>query len=304
MKIGICICTYRRPEGLSNLLTHLSNLDTEHNVFVAIADNDNEEQQGIEVAKSIASSYKWPMYWKVVGQTGISYSRNAVSLIALQQKPDLVAYLDDDEWPSNNWLQELVRVQLKYNADAVGGPTCAVFPSEATTEQQKNSYFGADLKLPDGSACQLEAAGNFIIKASVLSELMPEPFDPQFALSGGEDLAFFMRLKQAGYSMHWAANAKVSESVSTDRLSVKWMQRRVMLIANSRVHVMRKAEPGLRPALIRGCKTIALFAYAGLTSLMGLVIPDYANKARILRWKFWGKFTAHLRRNPQRIEGR
>jgi len=298
------VCTYRRPHGLRKLLEKIAQIDTQHDLFIALADNDATDQAGIAVAESLSVAYPWPLYWQSVDKQGISYSRNAAAELALKHAPDLIAFLDDDEWPSAAWLPELIRVQNETGADAVGGPTVSVFPPQATQEQQQNAYFGADMKLADGSACQLEAAGNFIITAAALRNLMPTPFDPQFALSGGEDLAFFMRLKQSQCKMHWAANAVVSETVSEDRLSADWMRQRVTIIANSRVHVMRSVEPGLFPALLRGAKTIALFGAAASWSCISLINRNYTDKASMLRWKFWGKFTAHMRQRPQRIEGR
>jgi len=304
VKIGICVCTYRRPDGLRNLLEHIAQIDSDHDLFVAVADNDQDRKEGIAVAESMASAFPWALFWQSVAEKGISHSRNLAAQIALPQKPDMIAFLDDDEWPSSQWLDELLRVQAETNADAVGGPTVSVFPDSATEKQRQNAYFGADLGLADGSACQLEAAGNFLVKADVLHNLMPSPFDPQFALSGGEDLAFFMRLRSLGCKMHWAANAIVSETVTADRLTPEWMQHRVMVIANSRVHVMRTVEPGVMPALIRGGKTIALCAHAAVWSMIGLVKQEWTHEAKILRWKFWGKFTAHMRHRPQRAEGR
>ncbi|MBX2825274.1 MAG: hypothetical protein KTR33_11140, partial [Gammaproteobacteria bacterium] len=99
-------------------------------------------------------------------------------------------------------------------------------------------------------------------------------------------------------------NAAVWETVPPERLSSTWMQRRVMLIANSRVHVLRMLQPGVTATLERGAKTVALFSLASLLSVVGVVHSPTADKARLLRWKFWGKLTAHLNIKPVRVEGR
>lgn len=304
MKVVVCVCTYRRPEGLRNLLEHLALIECEHELVIAVADNDNEKREGIEVVKKMPADYPWKLVSEAVAEQGISYSRNTAAKLALAQTPHIVGFLDDDEWPSKQWLSEMLRVQSATDADAVGGPTLPVFPEHASDAQRHNAYFGADLHLPDTSPCQLEAAGNFIIKASVLQSMSPDIFNPEFALSGGEDLAFFMQLKRAGASMFWAANASVSETVPEDRLSADWMKQRIMIIANSRVHVMRSVEPGLLASLTRGAKTVALLTQASLISIVGLFNHDYASRAESLRWKFWGKFTAHLNQRPMRTEGR
>jgi len=304
LKVAICICTFRRPDGLRKLLQHLGKLDAGPEVTIVVADNDDEQQEGIQLIDQMRPTLRWPIISAAVTEQGISYSRNTAAGLALETDPDLVAFIDDDEWPEPHWLNELIRVQQITGADAVGGPTNPAFPDGVNAETRSNDYYGADMKLPDASFCQLEAAGNFLIKAETLRNAGPLFFHPDFARSGGEDLAFFMRLQQSGSRMAWAANAEVWETVTEDRLSLAWMQRRVMLIANSRVHVLRMLQPGLVAALIRGVKTLALCAQATLLSVIGLGHPETAEKARLLRWKFWGKLTAHLNIKPVRIEGR
>ncbi len=303
MKIALCICTFRRPEGLRKALTYVEKLDFDGEVIVCVADND-AQGEGLEVCRALADSYRWPIFTTGVEQSGISFSRNACSALALHHSPDFIAFLDDDEWPEADWLQQLLKVQQDNDADAVGGPTISVFPDNTPASQQRNEYYGADLRVADGAACQLEAAGNFLIRTSTLEAMGPDFFHPDFAQSGGEDLAFFMKLEQQGAKMHWATQAKMNEAVPSDRLSTEWLKQRVIIIANSRVRVMRMLQPGLPATLIRCAKTCALFAQAMIMSAVGLISPPVAEKARILRWKFWGKFTAHMKFNLSRMEGR
>lgn len=303
MKIAICICTFRRPQGLRNALEHVARLSFDGDLTVVVADND-AAAEGLAVCKELAADYRWPILSTAVSDSGISYSRNAAATLALTGNPDFIAFLDDDEWPEPAWLSELLRVQQQQDADAVGGPTLSVFPENTPESAKQNQYFGADLGLSDGSACQLEAAGNFLIKTNSLEQLGPEFFHPAFAQSGGEDLAFFLSLKKRKAKMHWAANAIMNESVPADRLSIEWMKQRVIVIANSRVRVTRMLQPGLLSALERVAKTCALFVQAILISAFGLFSKPLADKGQQLRWKFWGKFTAHLNINISRAEGR
>lgn len=303
MKVALCICTFRRPEGLRKALARVEKLDFDGELLVCVADND-AAGEGLAVCESLQENYRWPLYSTGVEESGISFSRNASSDLALSHSPDFVGFLDDDEWPEPDWLEQLLRVQSENDADAVGGPTISVFPENTPAAQQRNEYYGADLGVPDGAVCQLEAAGNFLIRASTLIEMGPEFFHPAFAKSGGEDLAFFMKMKQHGAKMHWAANAKMNEAVPSDRLSPEWLKKRVIVIANSRVRVMRMLQPGLPATLVRCAKTCALFTQAMILTVAGVMSPTLAEKACILRWKFWGKFTAHIKLDITRAEGR
>ncbi len=312
MKVVICVCTYKRPESLAALLHSLTLLTTTLgkpseiepqalDIEVVVVDND-AAGEGAAVCRELKDDYPFTVHASVEPQAGISPARNAAVNNALALEPALLAFLDDDEQPEKQWLSELVRVQIECNADVVGGPTLPVFPDNVTDETKNNHYFGADLGLEDGMQCTLEAAGNFLIKADVISTMAPTFFHPDFAQSGGEDLAFFKQLELNGASMHWAANAVVSEPVPANRLTESWMKSRIITIHNSRVRVMRMLEPGPIPALIRGLKTVALGIVAGLSTLLALLLPAKRQQARMLRLKFWGKLSAHLRIKSVRAE--
>lgn len=297
----LCVCTYRRPAGIQNLLEHLCKLENPGDLSVVVVDND-AAGAGKQVCDSLPASYPFRVHSRIEKRPGIVFARNAALNLALSLDAEFIAFLDDDEWPSPQWLSELRRVQKQTNADAVGGPTQTVFPDNTRDVVKQNPYYGADLNLPEGAECKLEAAGNFLLRAATARQFAPEFFHQDFANSCGEDLAFFTQLEQSGARMCWAPNALVSESVEAYRLTDEWMKSRVVTIANSRVRVMQLLKPGLPASLIRGIKTGGLFAYSMLVTARGLLDKRIAYEARLLRWKFWGKFTAHLNIATQRKE--
>lgn len=301
MNVALCICTFRRPEGLARLLEDLTALSGDIALEIVVSDNDAGEQ-GMAVCQNLRDDYPYPVHAVRATEPGISSARNTACKKALELDTTLIAFLDDDEWPSKHWLSELLRVQQDHDADLVGGPTCSVFPDDADPELMNNHYYGADLHLDDGSRCVLEAAGNFLIKRNTLRSMAPEFFRHEFDHSGGEDLAFFTQLKQAGAHMRWAANAVVYEDVPASRLADSWLQQRVVNIHNSRVRVMQMLKPGVMNSLIRAVKTTALGGTAFALSVVSIVLPQYREPSRMLRWKFQGKLTAHLGRRTVRGE--
>lgn len=300
-KIVLCICTYRRPEGLSKLLDTLPTLQSAEGMEVVVSDND-AGKQGIAICEALPANYPFKVHTLSETQAGISAARNAATNEALNHNPDFIAFLDDDEWPEKQWLSELLRVQKLCSADVVGGPTRPVFPSGTPDELLNNPYFGADMGLDDASQCELQAGGNFLLRADVLVPLAPTFFRPEFAHSGGEDLAFFMQLAKQGRSMFWAANAIVHEPVPPSRLAPDWLKHRVVTIHNSRVRVTQLLDPGLGASLIRCTKTVGLGVVAYALTAFAWISPAIAEKSQALRWKFEGKLTAHLGRVTLRSE--
>jgi len=307
MHTAIAICTYQRPSGLNRLLEAIAKLALpdgvgDENITVVVVDN-HQGGEGLAVCEQLAPDYRFALRATCQPGNGISEARNAAVAMALSVNPTYVGFLDDDEWPEAVWLTELVTVLERAKADVVGGPTRSVFPSEAPPELLDNPYFGADMKLTDGAVCELQAAGNFLIRSTTLAKTAPVSFHPAFAHSGGEDLAFFTQLSQQGARMVWAQAAVVHEEVPSNRLSHEWLRTRVIGIANSRVRVMQMMQPGWAPSIVRGSKTLALAVQAGLYSAAGLASPKMAQEAEQLRWKFVGKFTAHFNRKTTRPEG-
>jgi len=307
MHTAIAICTYQRPSGLHRLLDSIAQLELpdgvgDADIAVVVVDN-HEGAEGLEVCEQRAPDYRFALRATCQPGNGISEARNASVAMALAVNPTYVGFLDDDEWPEAVWLVELVKVLEQAKADVVGGPTRSVFPDDAPPELLDNPYFGADMNLSNGARCELQAAGNFLIKSSTLESTAPNCFHPDFAHSGGEDLAFFTQLAQQDAHMVWAQAAVVHEEVPRNRMSHEWLRTRVIGIANSRVRVMQMMKPGLSASFMRGAKTLALAVQASLFSVAGLVSPKLAHDAEQLRWKFIGKFTAHFNRKTTRPEG-
>ena len=61
-------------------------------------------------------------------ERGIAQVRNALVAAALAEPATrFVAMLDDDEWPEQNWLTQLLRTQKETGADVVRGAVLRVF---------------------------------------------------------------------------------------------------------------------------------------------------------------------------------
>ena len=300
-KIVLCICTFRRPDGLKKLLDALPTLESSSGLQVVVADNDIGKQ-GMDVCHALPADYPFTVHSLNETQAGISAARNAATTEALKYDPDFIVFLDDDEWPEPQWLSELLRVQQQCAADVVGGPTRPEFPENTPADLLDNPYYGADMNLPDGTQCELQAGGNFLVKADVLKPLAPMFFRPEFAHSGGEDLAFFMQLAQQSRTMFWAANAIVHEPVPESRLQASWLKHRVVTIHNSRVRVTQLLQPGLSASVVRCTKTVGLGIVAYAITCVAWLSPAIAEKAQALRWKFEGKLTAHLGKITLRSE--
>jgi glycosyltransferase involved in cell wall biosynthesis len=279
---------------LTRLLDHLARLDWSEQLQVVVVDND-EAQEGIEVCQRIAKTYRWPLTYRHEAQRGISFARNHAISLALDLDPDLVAMLDDDEWPARDWLTRLREVQLKTGADVVGGPVIPSFPPDtgAWVEKVKGCY-GAVREIEDGEECILYATGNFLASAACFRALSPQYFRHDFALSGGEDYVFFRSLRERGFKTHWSARALAWEEVPRVRLDRDWVRRHMILKGNIQIRMYRVFEPGALHEAWRWSKTVGLLGYGIVEYLREMLSGRDRVEALLILWRAQGKVMAHL----------
>ena len=134
-EVVVGIPTFRRPRSLERLLTALERLETDARVSVVVADNDAENHEGYDLCQALqAHGFRWPLEAVIVEQRGIAQVRNALVGRALTDpQAQFMAMLDDDEWPSPQWLECFLRVQEQTGADALQGTIVFEFATAPKT---------------------------------------------------------------------------------------------------------------------------------------------------------------------------
>jgi succinoglycan biosynthesis protein ExoM len=209
-RVAVAIPTFRRIENLRCLLDRLQGCKTAETLIVV--DNDSEAS-----ARNLSSQYGVQYHHEL--RRGISYARN--SLIEAANGYDAVAFIDDDECPHPNWLDELLRVQAAYEADLVAGPVLPKFEEPVPEWIKKGKFFDRG-RHATGSIVKHAGAGNLLVSRRVIEAMKP-CFSEDFALSGGEDTEFIRRARQLGFRVVWADDAIVEESIPAARCSARWL---------------------------------------------------------------------------------
>ena len=277
MRVGICIATYRRPRMLATLLKALDRQAFQKArpplVTVVVIDNDVAESARATVERAAVRA-RWPLCYGVEPRRGISYARNR-GVVAVGQTCDFLVFVDD-ELPRRNWLDELLFVQARENADVVAGPVLPRFDEVPPAWVDRGRFFVRP-RYRTGHPLSVAGAGNALVRTGVLTE-QPGPFAPQFALSGAEDTHLFMRLERLGARMVWADEAVVDERVPKTRLNVRWLLQRAYRGGNGFARCEVDVRPGARVRWTRALKGVAriaqgvaLLAVAPAYGICGLV---------------------------------
>ncbi len=251
MKVSVAIITCKRPAALLRLLHSLDQLTTSAELELVVVDNDSTQTAGPSLA---AYSGKHRLVTVHEPISGIPYARNA-ALKACSTNSDYIAFLDDDEEVTPNWLTEILRTISTTGADAAGGPVVPLYPSDTSDWIIKGRFFEREQK-QDGQTCRMLATNNCLINAHNWREA-PLWFDTRLQYTGSSDTLFFMMARKAGWRFVWAAHAEVREHIPQQRLNAAWIIQRQYRIGNGLSFCDVLAHGYMRAVPIRIAKALA-----------------------------------------------
>ncbi len=258
-EILVCIPTYKRPETLEKLLGSLSSDKYLHEFAeILVIDNDLNHSARPTVDKFSEVGY---LEEKV---PGVSAVRTKALRAAKLHK--YLAFIDDDELPSDAWLRTLHTVIKATGADAVGGPVDFILPNNAPSWIRRGNFFDSRC-IPDGFTAELLATNNCMVRLEFLIDKNILEFDPEFGTTGGEDSAFFHKMLDAGADFFWSNEARVIEHVVESRLTLGWISRRYIQNGITHARLMLKS---------RSRKRVFVEGIARLVSGFLLSVPGLA----------------------------
>lgn len=280
--ISVCICTYKRPEYLKRLLNELAKQKT-NNLFeisVVVVDNDFEQ-----TAKEIAALFQNETLLNVAYYSertqNIALARN---MAVGNAKGEFIAFIDDDEFPSENWILNLYKEIHKYKADGILGPVLPHYEQPPPIWVIKSRLFERPTH-PTGYILgwQNTRTGNVLLKREVF-EIGKKWFDPAFG-SGGEDRDFFRRKIEEGKVFVWSNEARVFETVPPIRWKREVLTKRALL--RGKMSLASK-DSGITGVVKSACAVVAyticlpLFYVAGQHLFMKYLIKDCDHLGKIL----------------------
>ena len=222
--ISVCICTYKRPDLLKRSLEALGALETGglFTYSIIVVDNDRAES-GRATAEAFAAASSVELKYCPEPRQGIAMARNKAVASATGE---YLAFIDDDEFASKEWLLTLLQTQREYKSDGVLAPVNPFFDVGAPQWVIDGGFYDRPVH-PTGMVLPWAKCrtGNVLLKRELFAG-DEQPFRPE-CLSG-EDQDFFRRQIAKGRVFLWCHEAPVYEVVPAVRWKRGFLVRRAL----------------------------------------------------------------------------
>lgn len=223
--ISVCICTYKRATLLARLLRELSVLKTDglFRYSAVVVDNDAQESAREVVLRAKKEAF-FDIKYYVEPERSISLARN---MLVKHSTGDMIAFIDDDEFPDDNWLLLHFKALLGFGVDGVLGPVIAHLDNnpprwllKSGLLERKRFLTGSIIK-----DSRFTRTGNVLLWRKLI-RADEVPFDPAYGKSGGGDAVFFRKKINKGKLFIWCDEACVYETVPVERQRLNYYIRR------------------------------------------------------------------------------
>jgi succinoglycan biosynthesis protein ExoM len=263
LSIDVCICTYQRPQ-LVFTLRSIAQLEIPSGcaLRVIVADNDDEPSAQV-TARGMADELGLTLEYIHAPARNISVARNACLNAATAT---YVAFIDDDEIVSANWLNAMLEAFNSSQADIVLGPVQALYPENCPSWVRAGDFHSTRPVYVNGRIITGYAGNVMMRRAS--TTLHGIRFREDLGVSGGEDTDFFGRAYKAGTQIGYAEEAMALEGMPETRATLNWLLHRRWRFGQTHAMLLREEGNGSQlPALTALAKAIACFGMMLLTVL-------------------------------------
>lgn len=239
--ISVCICTYKRPNLLKRLLNELDRQCTKglFDYSIVVVDND-KLKSAQDVILSFQRVTKLNVKYCIEPEKNIALARNKAIENA---KGELVAFIDDDEFPISTWLLELYNTYKKLAADGVLGPVKPYFDQEPP-EWLVKGRFCERKEYPTGTHLHWgeTRTGNVLLDRRLFDK--EDRFGVEFGKTGGEDVELFKKMINQGRVFVWCNEAIAYETVPPERWKRLFHIKKSLRIGGLTGEKARKGELG------------------------------------------------------------
>lgn len=282
--IEICICTFHRPH-IAETLRSLAvlKLRSEWEVWVIVADND-EAPSAREIVEEAARATPFPVQYIHAPARNISIARNACLNAATAP---YVAFIDDDELVTPNWLMAMMEKMESSKSDVVLGPVQALYGADCPDWIREGDFHSNVPVMNEKKTFTGCSTGNALLRrtSSAIKNLR---FRRELGNTGGEDTLFFSAIQKAGGHIDYAPDGLITEIVPKNRATFMWLMKRRFRSGQTHAVLLLESDiDGLWSHIGNILLAAAKVVYCGIAAILNIVNP-----ARMRYWLLRGALHA------------
>jgi succinoglycan biosynthesis protein ExoM len=292
--ISVCICTFRRLEGITHTLESFKAVVAPDGVplEIIVVDNDAAETARDSVRRA-AAALDWPVRYFCEPRSGVTFARNRC---VAESSGSLIAFIDDDEWCAPDWLVHLHQQMQDPRIDAVFGPVIPVFrttpPAWLLGEGPHHRRRFATGTVIDWRQTR---TSNVMFRRTLIDRF--GGFSEAFSASGAEDTEFFSRLEAQGAVFVSSDEAVVFEDVPESRMRLGWLMKRALMGGRNYVRVRAVRDGAWLYAGFAGRGLVGLLAFSCLSMVCYPVSRAVSLRFVLRACGDFGKMSAFLAGN-------
>ena len=232
----IAICTFNGARRIPKVLDHLCIQKQKHNINweVLIIDNNSQDH-----TVAIAAQYQqhwaqpYPLRYCFEPRQGLAYARR---LAVKEARGEWIGFLDDDNWPSSDWLEVASDfIHTSSRIGAFGGKILADYEIDPPSRFQEIACFLGIIDRGDHpfrydllDRWLFPAGAGIIIRREAWINCVPENFmltgvSSTSMLAKGEDIETLSYIRQGGWEVWHVPTLVIYHHISKNRLSKDYL---------------------------------------------------------------------------------
>ncbi|MCM2473489.1 glycosyltransferase family 2 protein [Rhizobium sp. CG5] len=272
LRIDIGVCTFRRA-ALEQTLLSLAMIAVPDgaSVRIIVADNDITPTAA-PLVDTLRPTVPFDIAYVHCPAGNISIARNACLDASTA---DYLAFIDDDETASEDWLANLLASARSAGAAAVLGPVRAGY-DKAAPDWMRRGDFHSTLPVWVGGEIRTGYTCNTLLDLSAPS-VRGRRFSLALGKSGGEDTEFFTHVHRSGGLIAYAPEALVHEPVPANRATLAWLAKRRYRMGQTHGRLLCE-NAGMMARLRQAAVATSKFAVCALASIACVALPVHRTR--------------------------
>ncbi|MEO1621020.1 MAG: hormogonium polysaccharide biosynthesis glycosyltransferase HpsE [Cyanobacteria bacterium J06632_3] len=226
----VVVPTYNGAKRLPQVLDHLqSQTHTEQVTWEVVVVDNNSTDETAKVVQQYQQSWRndVPLRYVFERQQGLAYARQCGIDAA---HGELIGFLDDDNWPSADWVAQAKAFSDRYpKAGSYGGMIAGVFETQPEQELQPLLRFlairnhGKTEKAFDPQKMQFPPGAGLVVRKTAWQSAVP--LQLLCVTRGGDDYEISMRMARQGWEIWYNPAMSIQHFIPAKRLTRNYLRR-------------------------------------------------------------------------------